>query len=376
MLIKSFEPRLGAAPEVFFRGRSSYYWKKWLFKIPGANDGHSQDLKSLGTEEFQFILIFDPQRFLAGPSGMIDEIIAYISQCNPGKELILSLEKTPFFAISAASFQKLKLHLEEERTLIDKLRNNGNVRMIPLKHTDGYAVLDMKKDLQAIEKTIVNYQVSAYIANGVIIEDMGNFFIEGMIPIGSGSTISSGVVIKGESKIGADVRIYPHCYIENSTLADHCVLLAGCIVTDSALEENVQIGPYTHLRNHALVKKDAKMGNFVEMKKSVLGQRSKAMHLTYIGDAEVGEQVNIGAGTITCNYDGVNKNKTTIEDGVFIGSGTELVAPVTLRKNSYVGAGSTITEEVPENALAVARQKQRNIVEWVTRKKKKKVCTP
>ena len=110
------------------------------------------------------------------------------------------------------------------------------------------------------------------------------------------------------------------------------------------------------------------MGNFVEMKKSILGKGSKSMHLTYLGDTEVGEEVNIGAGTITCNYDGVNKNKTIIEDNVFIGSGTELVAPVAIRKNSYVGAGSTITEEVPENSLGIARQRQQNIVDWVKQK--------
>jgi len=148
--------------------------------------------------------------------------------------------------------------------------------------------------------------------------------------------------------------------------------LPGTIVRDSIVEKNVQLGPYCHLRNGSLVKNGAKIGNFVEMKKSVFGHGSKAMHLTYIGDARVGRKVNIGAGTITCNYDGKNKNPTVIEDNVFIGSGTELVAPVTVKRNSYVGAGSTITENVPQNALAIGRQRQRNIPNWVLRKKKKK----
>jgi bifunctional UDP-N-acetylglucosamine pyrophosphorylase/glucosamine-1-phosphate N-acetyltransferase len=195
--------------------------------------------------------------------------------------------------------------------------------------------------------------------------------VEGSVPIGEGARIASGVVIKGASKIGKNTVLYPHVYIENSIIGDNCTVLPGCIVNDSTLENNVQIGPYTHLRNSALVREGAKMGNFVEMKKSTLGKGSKAMHLSYIGDAEVGEKVNIGAGTITCNYDGVNKNKTVIEDNVFIGSGTELVAPVTIRKNSYVAAGSTITEEVPEDSLGVARQKQRNVIDWVKRKRKK-----
>ena len=127
----------------------------------------------------------------------------------------------------------------------------------------------------------------------------------------------------------------------------------------------MQLGPYCHLRNGTLVKAGAKMGNFVEMKKSVMGRDSKAMHLTYVGDARVGRKVNIGAGTITCNYDGEKKNPTVIGDNVFIGSGTELVAPVTIHGDSYVGAGSTITEDVPRHALAVARQRQKNIPGWV-----------
>jgi bifunctional UDP-N-acetylglucosamine pyrophosphorylase/glucosamine-1-phosphate N-acetyltransferase len=121
---------------------------------------------------------------------------------------------------------------------------------------------------------------------------------------------------------------------------------------------------------NTLVKKNANIGNFVEMKKSIFREGSKAMHLSYIGDSDIGQKVNIGAGTITCNYDGINKNKTIIEDNVFIGSGTELIAPVKIGENAYVAAGSTITSDVPQDSLGVAREKQRNINGWVTRKKK------
>jgi len=224
--------------------------------------------------------------------------------------------------------------------------------------------LELKRDFRRIERFIINFQVKELVKNRVIVEDYNNFYIEGLVPIGEGTRISTGVVIKGTSKIGSHVTLYPNAYIENSIIGDNCVVLPGSIVRDSILENDVQIGPYTHLRNGALVKEGAKMGNFVEMKKSILGKGSKSMHLTYLGDAEVGEKVNIGAGTITCNYDGVTKNKTIIEDNVFIGSGTELVAPVVIRKNSYVGAGSTITEEVPENSLGIARQRQQNKVGW------------
>jgi bifunctional UDP-N-acetylglucosamine pyrophosphorylase/glucosamine-1-phosphate N-acetyltransferase len=127
------------------------------------------------------------------------------------------------------------------------------------------------------------------------------------------------------------------------------------------------------LRNHADVRAHARVGNFVELKKTVLGSGSKSMHLAYLGDAMVGERVNIGAGTITCNYDGVNKNTTTIEDGAFIGSDSQLIAPVTIGKGAYVGSGATIRENVPEGALAVSAGKQRNIEGWVANKKKSKV---
>jgi bifunctional UDP-N-acetylglucosamine pyrophosphorylase/glucosamine-1-phosphate N-acetyltransferase len=376
MVIKSFEPGIIQQPTTLFRGRESYFWKRKIFNDLEPYDYVSRRGIHPDGQSFHFLIVFDPNRFLTVEPGGIDEIIGYLSQCDPGKELIFSIEGTPFFAISSGALKKLGLNLKEDRALVTKLRNNENVRMIHLTKCEGIEVLDLGKHLKSIENAVVDYQIKILTANGVIIEDLAHFFIEGMVPIGAGTRISSGVVIKGDSQIGRYVHIYPHCYIENSIIGDHCTVLPGSIVRDSVLEEQVQIGPYTHLRNSALVKKGAKMGNFVEMKKSVLGEGSKSMHLTYIGDAKIGENVNIGAGTITCNYDGVRKHQTIIEDGVFIGSGSELVAPVVIGKNSYVGAGSTITEQVPRDALAVARQKQRNLPGWGTRKRTKKVCKP
>ena len=223
-----------------------------------------------------------------------------------------------------------------------------------------------------VERVIKKYQMDYYISDGVILEDFSDFYIEGLPKIEEGSVISKGVVIKGYSVIGKNTRIGEYSYIENTKIENNCTILPFCVLRDSVIEGNVTIGPFAHLRNNAVVKRDAKIGNFVEMKKSVLGEGSKSMHLTYIGDATVGKNVNIGAGTITCNYDGEKKNPTFIEDNVFIGSGTELVAPVRVKRNSYIGAGSTITQEVPEDSLAVARARQRNIKGWVERKKEKK----
>ena len=140
---------------------------------------------------------------------------------------------------------------------------------------------------------------------------------------------------------------------------------------DAAIENDATVGPYAHLRPGTRLGKDVKIGNFVETKKAVFGEGAKASHLSYIGDAEVGADVNIGAGTITCNYDGVQKNKTIIEDGAFIGSDTQLVAPVRVGKGAYVGAGSTITKDVPPDSLALSRTPQRNVEGWATKRRKK-----
>jgi bifunctional UDP-N-acetylglucosamine pyrophosphorylase/glucosamine-1-phosphate N-acetyltransferase len=231
-------------------------------------------------------------------------------------------------------------------------------------------ILTKSKDIISIETAIKKLQIELFAMKNIFIEDFNNFYIEGSVKLGKDTVIGSGTVIKGSTSIGKNVIIYPNVFIENSVIGDNTVILPGSIIRDSNLEGNNKIGPYAHLRMNTLVKKNANIGNFVEMKKSIFREGSKAMHLSYIGDSDIGQKVNIGAGTITCNYDGINKNKTIIEDNVFIGSGTELIAPVKIGENAYVAAGSTITSDVPQDSLGVAREKQRNINGWVTRKKK------
>ncbi|MEN8154724.1 MAG: DapH/DapD/GlmU-related protein [Acidobacteriota bacterium] len=222
------------------------------------------------------------------------------------------------------------------------------------------------------EKIIIRYQTEYYMGKGVILKDYSGFYIEGLPAIGEGSIISTGVFIDSDSTIGKSVEIYPNSYIEASEIGDTSVILPGSVIRGSVVKVGAQIGPYSHLRNGVVIENGAKVGNFTEMKKTIFGKSSKAMHLSYVGDAIVGEDVNIGAGTITCNYDGVNKNQTIIKDRSFIGSGTELIAPVTIEENCYVAAGSTINEDVPPDSLAVARQRQRVIKGWSKRKKRKK----
>ncbi len=347
-----------------FRGKAISFWQREIF----------QELEFLEPEEidsqrdFNFLILFDPSAFLKMEPEGFREILEYLEKQDPQKEIVLTLKGHPLFIVSNCTFKRLNPDLKNDDDLITRLSKEKNLELIDLKNS--YKTLDLLKDSQQIESVIVNYQILSLLHQGAVIEDFNSFYMEGMVPIGEGSILSSGVVLKGKTRIGKNVVIYPHSYIEDSTIGDGCTILPGCIIRDSRLEQDVHIGPYTHLRKGAVVKKGARMGNFVEMKTSVLGDESKAMHLSYIGDAEIGKRVNIGAGTITCNYDGKNKNKTIIEDNVFIGSGTELVAPVTIKKNSYVAAGSTITENVPQDSLGVARQKQRNIIDWVKKKRR------
>jgi serine acetyltransferase len=276
-----------------------------------------------------------------------------------------------FFVVGKTYLQKQRLALRPG--IIKALR--ARTQAVTLELRPAITACEPWREPQGIEAALVAWQIRQLLKNGVTIENYGNFYLEGLPAIGRNSRIGSGVTIKGDCRIGKSVSIGANSYIENSRIGDRGIILPGAIIRDSIVEQDVQLGPYCHLRNGSLVKKGAKMGNFVEMKKSVLGRGSKAMHLTYIGDAKVGRKVNIGAGTITCNYDGEKKNPTTIGDNVFIGSGTELVAPVTVHSHSYVGAGSTITEDVPRHALALARQRQKNIPGWVLRKKGKKAPT-
>ena len=163
----------------------------------------------------------------------------------------------------------------------------------------------------------------------------------------------------------------PGTRVRDSRIGDRVVILDHCVITHATVADEAWVGPFAHLRPQTDVRARARVGNFVELKKTVLGAGSKANHLAYLGDAIIGEKVNIGAGTITCNYDGTTKNQTVIEDGAFVGSDSQLIAPVTIGKGAYVGSGSTIRKDVPAGALAVSAGQQRTIDGWVERNKNK-----
>jgi bifunctional UDP-N-acetylglucosamine pyrophosphorylase/glucosamine-1-phosphate N-acetyltransferase len=190
--------------------------------------------------------------------------------------------------------------------------------------------------------------------------------------VGPDTVIHPGVTLQGATVIGAGCTLYPGTRIVDSRLGDGVTVKDGCLLTEAVLDGGNSVGPNAHLRPGAHLMQGARVGNFVEVKAAVIGEGSKVNHLSYVGDAQVGAHVNIGAGTITCNYDGTHKYRTVIGDGAFIGSDTQLVAPVTVGPGAVVAAGSTITGDVPGGALAITRVAQRNVEGWVARWKAKK----
>lgn len=200
--------------------------------------------------------------------------------------------------------------------------------------------------------------------SGVTLFDPYRIDVRGKLDCGTDVEIDINCIFIGNVEIGNNVRIGPNCVIENSKIGSNTTIYANTIIESSEVLEDVSIGPFARIRPGTMLENNSKVGNFVETKKAKVGEGSKINHLSYIGDAVIGRKVNVGAGTITCNYDGVNKYITDIDDNVFVGSNTSLVAPVKIGKNATLGAGSTITKDVEDEQLAIARSKQKNIDGW------------
>ena len=212
-------------------------------------------------------------------------------------------------------------------------------------------------------------------AAGVTIFRPETCVIDSGVEVAPDTVIEPFVQLRGRTRIGADSRIRSYSVIENCTVGNDVLIRQACVLAESTVADGARIGPFAHLRPGTEIGQDAHMGNFVETKKTRLGKGAKANHLTYLGDSDVGDGANIGAGTITCNYDGVNKHVTRIGKGVFVGSDTTLVAPVTVADGAYIGAGSCITKDVPAGALAVARGRQVTKEGWATAKKARREKT-
>ena len=233
-------------------------------------------------------------------------------------------------------------------------------KVLPFLAKDALEVMGIntRVELALANKGMRRMIAERHMLEGVTLIDPETAYIDREVKIGRDTVIHPNCHLMGKTSLGVGCLIEPGCKIANTQAGNRVIIKASSVISECRIEDRVEVGPFAHLRPETLLREGSRIGNFVEVKKSVIGRGTKANHLTYIGDATLGEKINVGAGTITCNYDGQKKHPTVIEDGVFIGSNTALVAPVKIERNSVIGAGSTITKQVPPDTLAVARGKQ------------------
>jgi bifunctional UDP-N-acetylglucosamine pyrophosphorylase / glucosamine-1-phosphate N-acetyltransferase len=252
-------------------------------------------------------------------------------------------------------------------TDIIEIAVSEKIRVITNQPSSEDEVLGVNNRIQLshLERIFQKEQAASLMEQGVTLRDPARFDLRGSIEsLGQDIDIDINVILEGKNTIGSNVTIGANTRIKNSIIGSNVTILDLCVIEDAVIGSGSRIGPFARLRPETILGSNVHIGNFVEIKKSDVAEKSKINHLSYIGDTTVGSNVNIGAGTITCNYDGVNKFRTLIEDGAFIGSDTQLVAPVTVGKNATIGAGSTITKDSPENQLTLSRVKQVSISGW------------
>ncbi len=223
--------------------------------------------------------------------------------------------------------------------------------------------VNTKLQLANLERIYQRNQAEILLNKGITLLNLNNIEIRlsEEISCGKDVIIDSGVILEGKIVLGNNVKISANCVLKNMTIGDNVIIEPFCHLENSVIHNNCSIGPFARLRPNSELQENVHIGNFVEVKKSILGKNSKAGHLSYLGDANIGEDVNIGAGTITCNYDGKNKHQTIIKDKAFIGSGTQLVAPISIGENAIIGAGTTLTETAPDNQITITRTPQKSI---------------
>jgi len=317
-------------------------------------------------------------RIIRGKKGEIKEIIEEVDLSTDKKELteinggIYCFNKEKLFQVlekvTANNKQREYYLTDTVKILLGEGLTVGN---IIVKDCSEILGINNRLDLTDASQKVYQKVLQDLMLQGVTIVDPNSIFIERGVKIAQDTIIYPFTIIEKGTKIGSNCFIGPYSHLINAKIGKGVRVWAS-IIESSTVKDGANIGPYAHLRPETVVEKGAKIGNFVELKKTVVGEGSKASHLTYLGDATIGKKANIGAGTITCNYDGEKKYKTIIGDGAFIGSNNSLVAPVKLGKNSYTGAGSTITEDVPVGNLAIARSRQTNISGWLKKKKEGK----
>lgn len=284
---------------------------------------------------------------LSANGGMLKSLLSEISNDNAQEEYYL----TDIFALA--------------------VQNGDSIRTV--QPTDEWEVtgVNSRSQLAELERIHQFVQATELMDSGITLLDPTRVDIRGTIETGTDIIIDVNTIFEGDNKIDDRVEIGANCIVINSTIGAGTVIHPNSIIENSIIGEDCVVGPFARLRPGSQMQAKSKVGNFVELKNTNLGEGSKVNHLSYVGDAEIGSDVNVGAGTITCNYDGANKHRTVLEDGVFIGSNSALVAPIKIGKGSTVGAGATVTKDVGENVLAIARSRQTVISDWKKPVKKK-----
>ncbi len=325
------------------------------------------------------VLLDDPQGYgrIVRRAGVIQAIVE--QKDADEEQLVIGEINTGILAVSAAKLNQWLPQLSANNAQGEYYLTD----IIAMAVADGMGVtalhpktelevegINNRKQLAILERFYQRQQADQLMLDGVTLSDPERIDIRGEMNVGEDIFIDVNCVFIGDVVIGDDVSIGPNCVIENSSIGSGSVIKANSILEEATVGITCEVGPFARLRPGTDLSEKAKIGNFVETKKAKIGEGSKVNHLSYIGDTTIGIGANVGAGTITCNYDGVNKSVTNIGDGAFIGSNSSLVAPVNIGKNATVGAGSTITVDVSDNQLGVARGKQRNIGDWKRPEKK------
>ena len=310
-------------------------------------------------------------RILRNPAGWLEKIVE--EEDASEEERAIKEINTGIFCIKASFLVKGLKEIGQENAqgeyyLTDLVGISRKKGLRCSAHTVADPVevmgINTRVDLAIANEVLRQEKLKGLMLSGVTVLDPKTTYVEKMVEVGRDTTLYPNCYLHGMTRIGDRCIIESNSKITDSQIGNEVTIRSNSVVTESQIEEGASIGPFAHLRPLTVVKTKAKIGNFVEVKKSIIGRGSKANHLTYIGDSTVGEDVNIGAGTITCNYDGFEKHQTFIGDRVFVGSNVELVAPVKVGDDSSIGAGTTVTKDVPGGALAISRVKQKNIKGW------------
>jgi len=319
-------------------------------------------------------LVEDPfgyGRILRSPEGWLEKIVEEkdaskkertIREINTGIYCV----KVPFLIEGLGEIGKDNAQGEYYLTDLVEIASKKGLRCSAHIVSDPVEVMGIntRMDLAMANEVLRLAKLKDLMLSGVTMVDPKTTYVDQTVEVGKDTVLCPNCHLQGRTKIGERCIIEPNSTVSDSIVGNDVTIRSNSVITESNIGEGASIGPFSHVRPLSDVKAKASIGNFVEVKKSVIGKGSKANHLTFIGDSMVGEEVNIGAGTVTCNFDGVEKHQTIIGDRVFVGSNVELVAPVKVGKDSMIGAGSTVTKDVPGGALAISRTKQKNIRGW------------